>query len=406
MGLTPLDAEKLDFQSGFRGYDRNQVEQFRALVVQTLEGHIRDASELRRRIEELERSIAGFRENEELLRSSMMLAQKTGEDVVAGARREAELIKAEAHADCQEIRNELTRLRAERLEFEHSFHGLLTGFLRRIEQNNSELRSVNADSAAPSVPAAPPRPPKAQPGPAAQVQPLSSPAAPVEPVQRAVPQNSAPPVPADPPVRQIQASYGAGLDRDADIDDFSQALNQAPSHHVPGPAAAAPARPILPPAAADLDEDMDMAAELENFSAQTEYPEDQQSAAYREELPVPEPMAGLEEIESLLSPSAFAEAVSSRDEEDPWEASAEPDGEQWPQNSARPTVAWEPSSPARVQPSRSSVDLPEPGSTTGSDSIPRQIAASNLDDIFGGQPGPAASEAAEDDMDPAPPPTW
>lgn len=399
MGLTPLDAEKLEFQSGFRGYDRNQVEQFRALVVQTLELHIRDAAELKRRIEELERSIAGFRENEELLRSSMMLAQKTGEDVVAGARREAELIKAEAHADCQEIRNELTRLRAEREEFEYSFHGLLTGFLRRLEQGNTELRGTQADSAAPLVEPRPSGQPALEP-PAIPESLMQAP--PVaehnrQQVTRFPFEPTAPPVPADPPVRYIQASHDSGLDRDADIDQFSQALNQAPVHELPKQSHARLMAQIpLQPAAADLDEDMDMAAELENFSVQTDYPEEMPRP---EELPYTQPMAGLEEIESLPPPGPEAE--------DPWEPPSEPHDEQWSRSSATPASTWEPTSPARVQPSRSSIDQPELGGADGGAlGIPPQIAASNLNDIFGGQSSQQEPAEEDDDIDQSSPTTW
>ena len=426
MGLTPLDAEKFEFQNGFRGYDRSQVEQFRALVVQTLEEHIRGSSELKRRIEELEHSLAGFRENEELLRSSMMLAQKTGEDVVSSARREAEQIKAQAHVDCQEIRNELTRLRGERAEFEYSFHGLLSGFLRRLEHGNPELNPAPAPQIAETqqiqAAAAPLELPEADEFPFAFNEPeAEQPQTLYEPYSRM--QEAAPPAPE--PAMPMAAG---GLDRDADIDDFSRVLDDArrdyPELKLQPPAAEeAPAEPWTPGLheASERDEDMDIDVELEQIVSETDYPEDDAWRAEAEPAAQAPQMAGLEEVEGLAPPPSRPEPdpLPEQDESatDDWEAAGQPETETWVRKLDETPAAWEPSSPARVQPSRSfAADEAAAGSANGEDrgwqdvpledvdSGPRVTPSSNLDQIFSGIPSQFHPED-EDDKD-APTAQW
>ncbi len=409
MGLTPLDAEKFEFQAGFRGYDRNQVEQFRAMVVQALEGHIHEAVQFKRRIEDLDEKLAGFKGNEDLIRNSMVLAQKTGEDVVANAREEAEMIKARAQADCQELRNELARLRAEREEFEYSFHGLLSGFLRRLEQANPRLGGAAADSQkeAPAVHES-----------AVDLMARLTEGLVVEEELDELP-------PPQPPgnwqpepdiVEHRLTSTSDELDRDADHADFSRILSDAPalSHGIDSP----PVMDSAPPR--DLDEDLDISAELEQISEQNSFDDEvpwhqakadpETLSAGLEEMPDPGPLEleeahadqapapqGLEEVQGLQPPP----------EDFAWETPAEPQVDDW----AKPEPAVSSMSQAsllstRLQPSRSvdpaespaaqpdteETDEGEPGSR-------RELPPSNLDQIFSGLPSePAPEEESEDEL--------
>ena len=149
MTLTPLDIEKLELRTGFRGYNREDVERFRYEVLRTVEDYLARIAALQARVGELERDLQQYHANEELLKSSVVLAQKTSDELIAAARQRAELIVREAGAEGEDIRRRLSDIRNEREQFEYAFHGLLSGFLHRLEQGNPSLKpgSVAAPAA-------------------------------------------------------------------------------------------------------------------------------------------------------------------------------------------------------------------------------------------------------------------
>ncbi len=140
MALTPLDIEKLDLRLGFRGYVREDVERFRYDVLRSVEDYLARIAALQARVGELERDLQQYRANEDLLKSSVVLAQKTSDELITAARQRADLIIREAEAEGETIRRRLADIRNEREQFEYAFHGLLSGFLHRLEQGNPELR--------------------------------------------------------------------------------------------------------------------------------------------------------------------------------------------------------------------------------------------------------------------------
>jgi cell division initiation protein len=147
MGLTPLDVENTKFRTALGGYNRSEVEQFQIRVSQALEGQLNEIRQLQQRIKTMEDEISRYRESEELLRNSVMLAQKTCDELIASARKRATLIQDEALAEGNVIKHQFAELRSQREQFEYAFHGLLTGFINRLEQGNPQLSSAGSHSA-------------------------------------------------------------------------------------------------------------------------------------------------------------------------------------------------------------------------------------------------------------------
>ena len=241
MVLTPLDADKEKFRVGFRGYSREDVERFRALVITTLEEHIALESQLKARVAELESQVKRYRETEELVKDSVVLAQRTCDELISAAHQKADVIKQEARQEGSRIRGELAELRSQREQFEYAFYGLLTGFKHRLEQGNPALgtgeRPARYAQLGPAASPAAAEPPVEQPVPEPQ-----------EPSMEDVMEGSAaddnpaeagigagpgiPPVPA-PPSPVARPAAGDEVDRDADIADFTAALDDAGPREAP-----------------------------------------------------------------------------------------------------------------------------------------------------------------------------
>lgn len=177
--LTPLDIENVKFRGALSGYDRGEVEQFRARMIQALENYIAQVTELRGQIAGLEDRLARYHESEELLKNSVVLAQRTADELIATAHQRADVIIQSAQLEGEGVRQSLGKLRAEREQFEYQFHGLLTGFIRQLEQNNPGLTHAQAALASPPplpqpephIPASFPASARQSPLPAAPAQP-------------------------------------------------------------------------------------------------------------------------------------------------------------------------------------------------------------------------------------------
>lgn len=106
MEMTPLDIRNRTFRKGMRGYQCEEVEKFLEEVSQEFELAYRENFELREKTKELETEIGHYRQLENTLQQTMILAQQTAEDVKEAARQEAALILREAEHEKTKIVSE------------------------------------------------------------------------------------------------------------------------------------------------------------------------------------------------------------------------------------------------------------------------------------------------------------
>ncbi|ANC76789.1 septum formation initiator [Fictibacillus phosphorivorans] len=106
MPLTPLDIHNKEFTRGFRGYSEDEVNDFLDQVIKDYETVIREKKELEETVANLEEKISYFKNIEETLNKSILIAQETGEEVKRTATKEARLIVKEAEKNADRIINE------------------------------------------------------------------------------------------------------------------------------------------------------------------------------------------------------------------------------------------------------------------------------------------------------------
>jgi cell division initiation protein len=141
MPLTPLEIEKVTFPKGFRGYVCDAVDEFVELVSKEFQRLYDEKADALKQVEALKLDLANLREREDLVKSSVILAQKAAEEAVIAAKREADVIVREAKLREAELRDALAHLEATKENFEFEFHGLLTGFLERLEAGSARLKA-------------------------------------------------------------------------------------------------------------------------------------------------------------------------------------------------------------------------------------------------------------------------
>lgn len=104
MALTPVEIRHMKPpRTMFGGYRTAPTERLLEDVVASFEDVWRERADLADKVESLEADLVRFRELENLLRATLVSAEQASEVVRDQARREAELILSEAHAEAREI---------------------------------------------------------------------------------------------------------------------------------------------------------------------------------------------------------------------------------------------------------------------------------------------------------------
>ncbi|KUO73143.1 MAG: septum formation initiator [Desulfosporosinus sp. BRH_c37] len=99
MNMTPLDIRNKTFSKGLRGYQCGEVEKYLETVSQEFEATYTENFELREKTKGLETEISHYRQIENTLQQTLVLAQQTAEEVKKTARHEAALLLREAEQD-------------------------------------------------------------------------------------------------------------------------------------------------------------------------------------------------------------------------------------------------------------------------------------------------------------------
>jgi DivIVA domain-containing protein len=96
MELGPRDIHDKQFHDEWRGYNREEVDDFLDRVAETLDQVKRSNDSLSARVRELESQLAQAREGEQMLKKTLVTAQQHAEQAVATARARADKMVAEA----------------------------------------------------------------------------------------------------------------------------------------------------------------------------------------------------------------------------------------------------------------------------------------------------------------------
>ena len=94
--ITIIDIQHKEFKKSLQGFDRNEVNEFLDEIIETLEDEAQTRAALEGEIADLRERISHFKAMEESLQSTLLLAQRTADEVKAAAHKEADLIKQEA----------------------------------------------------------------------------------------------------------------------------------------------------------------------------------------------------------------------------------------------------------------------------------------------------------------------
>jgi cell division initiation protein len=148
-GPSPLAVRKTEFGTRLRGYDPEQVEEFRELVAEELARVLGLADRLRQENRRLEERLEDSRSREKELQETLLRAQKVSDEIMATSHREAQLLvkEAEMTADrivrqaieqAQEVEGRIDELRARRHELQLKLRSTLELYTRILDEDQGE----------------------------------------------------------------------------------------------------------------------------------------------------------------------------------------------------------------------------------------------------------------------------
>lgn len=143
MSMSPVELRHVRFARRPLGYARDAVERAIDEAVAGYEDVWRERADFADRIDALEAELARYRDLEALLRTTLVSAEGTAHELKAQAKREADLIVDEAHAEARAITHR-ARAEHERLVAEaRRIRTLLRGALETVEETPA-LEAVTA----------------------------------------------------------------------------------------------------------------------------------------------------------------------------------------------------------------------------------------------------------------------
>jgi cell division initiation protein len=152
MSLTPVEIRHVSLGRRPFGYDRKATDRLLADIVASFEQVWRERADLRDEIEEIENELTRQKEIEGALRSTLISAERMADDIRTHARREADVIVAEARstardilagaeAERERIHGEIRRLRALEGDVRAEYRAFLVAALDRLEGDTQDRQA-------------------------------------------------------------------------------------------------------------------------------------------------------------------------------------------------------------------------------------------------------------------------
>jgi cell division initiation protein len=134
MTITPVELHHLELGRGLLGYRRQAVDRLLEEIATSFEEVWRERAEFADRIERLQSELAGHRDLETLLRTTLVSAEKSAHELRDQAKREAHLVVEEAHAEARSVTRAAVRERELLSAEARKIRALLEAALVAVEQ--------------------------------------------------------------------------------------------------------------------------------------------------------------------------------------------------------------------------------------------------------------------------------
>ena len=159
--LTSHDVRAQEFQRTLRGYDANQVDEFKQRMAEEIDRLVRERVQLDERVKGMSEQLRSYRDRERAMNDALVSAQQLRSEAQAQADREREVTLREAQTDAEKLlldaRSEIERMlqhaRSEEQRLlqgnemvRRQFMGYLASFRQMLERQLHEVEALSVES--------------------------------------------------------------------------------------------------------------------------------------------------------------------------------------------------------------------------------------------------------------------
>jgi len=129
MAITPLEIRKKAFATALRGYAPKEVRAFLAIIANELEELRKERAQLAERADQLAARVENYEQTEQLLKDTLLTAQRAAEGMREAAQRERETLLAQARQEAGRLQEGTRELRARRALLLDEIRGIANTYL-------------------------------------------------------------------------------------------------------------------------------------------------------------------------------------------------------------------------------------------------------------------------------------
>lgn len=101
--ITPLDIHNKEFKRSLRGYDIDEVDEFLDEIIRDYEKLYKENLDLKDEADKYQSDINKYKELEDTLHNTLVLAQQTADELKKNAQKEADLIIQKAQKEAENV---------------------------------------------------------------------------------------------------------------------------------------------------------------------------------------------------------------------------------------------------------------------------------------------------------------
>lgn len=157
MRISPIDIQQKQFKTRAFGYEKAGVDQFLEMLAEELERLVRKNQDFQEELSRVTATLDEMRDREETLKNTLVTTQKVTEDLKRSARREVDVMMAEAEIKAerlmlnaeerrQQLIEEVQEIKRQKVDFEVSLRGLLEKHIRMLDLNAVAIDQQGADA--------------------------------------------------------------------------------------------------------------------------------------------------------------------------------------------------------------------------------------------------------------------
>jgi DivIVA domain-containing protein len=163
--LTSHDVRAQEFQRTLRGYDTNQVDEFKQRMAEEIDRLVRERVQLDERVKGMSEQLRAYRDRERAMNDALVSAQQLRSEAQTQADREREVSLRESQAEAEKLlmqarmevermlqhaRTEEQRLLQGNEMVRRQFMGYLASFRQMLERQLHEVEALSSESMAAS----------------------------------------------------------------------------------------------------------------------------------------------------------------------------------------------------------------------------------------------------------------